>query len=425
MKMYLLAFLLSWVAISAARAEEGPSFDCSKAHSNVEQAICADTGLSRLDLELSAAYRLALQGGTVDKKSQIDWIKRNGDCITENHDQPSCLRKRFERRIAELTTSHDVGNGQAPQSDPSAIEAKDVCSYVATRGPTIAKELIRDGALEANNDGRPYQATISGDGTTAGGDNLEFRPMGVSPQASAIEIDFGGGDRLGPPGGFGARWLKRGRRVYTLHFDSESLHWPSYLGYIDPVNVEHTVCQFGGAQTETLVPDQPRSAGLCRAAFDDKVRDLDLNSDDADDAPEASGRPWTTISGSMTVDFRNIGRQEPIALLEFDGAAGRGCAFSYYEATKDGRPTSTGEAHIVLMKLQNADPDGHEPGLTCGGNEPSWFEYGGKIYFDNKSPSDPQGPYHTVSHIKGDQIERICHAEYTTKWTVKSYGSIE
>ncbi len=51
----LLLLCSSWAC------SQGPSFDCSKATTAVERMICADTELSRLDLELDRLYEIALK----------------------------------------------------------------------------------------------------------------------------------------------------------------------------------------------------------------------------------------------------------------------------------------------------------------------------------------------------------------------------
>lgn len=53
------------------------SFDCAKAATKVENLICGDTALSKLDEELNAAYKAALQdegqAGSI-KQAQKQWV---------------------------------------------------------------------------------------------------------------------------------------------------------------------------------------------------------------------------------------------------------------------------------------------------------------------------------------------------------------
>lgn len=76
-------------------------FDCAKATSDAEKSVCADTGLSRLDSDLAAAWKRALSTGTdVDamKTSQRDWLKQRDICGRDTQ----CLTDRYRERLAAL-----------------------------------------------------------------------------------------------------------------------------------------------------------------------------------------------------------------------------------------------------------------------------------------------------------------------------------
>src|SRR6185437_14170851 len=156
-----------------AFAGTGPSFDCAKARSNVEKLVCADPELARLDLELSEAYETALRAGIVEKELQVEWIRRNDECVT--HSIPEqCLRDRITQRIADLRGTSiwpkPVEGNRPSWPRPSVAETREVCSYVASRGPSIADELVDDGLLDANNDGVEDRVSIGGMEGSMGGD---------------------------------------------------------------------------------------------------------------------------------------------------------------------------------------------------------------------------------------------------------------
>ncbi|WP_395831139.1 lysozyme inhibitor LprI family protein [Elstera sp.] len=63
-----------------ARAEDGPSFDCRKASTEIELMICALPSLAADDRDLNAAYTAALKrlppaGQKILRDSQRDWLK--------------------------------------------------------------------------------------------------------------------------------------------------------------------------------------------------------------------------------------------------------------------------------------------------------------------------------------------------------------
>lgn len=93
-------------------AQDGPSFDCAKARSGAEQAICASEELSRLDRLVSARYSAALDvirgldTGAEPAEDQLrteqrGWIKGRDECWKAD-DESACIRDAYLRREAAL-----------------------------------------------------------------------------------------------------------------------------------------------------------------------------------------------------------------------------------------------------------------------------------------------------------------------------------
>src|SRR6185369_17024381 len=108
------------------------------------------------------------------------------------------------------------------QSLPSAAEVGAACRYVAERGPAITSELIRDGILDGNNDGRDDAVSIGYGMGTMGGDTPEIRPRNAANDSDPVALKYDDDD-WHDVGGFGIRWLPYRGKVYTLHFASETL----------------------------------------------------------------------------------------------------------------------------------------------------------------------------------------------------------
>ncbi len=75
-------YLLSIIFLHSSIAFSSPSFDCAKAHSKSEIAICEDDLLSKLDAELAKAYKIALQSSAdayAIKATQKIWLKEVGN----------------------------------------------------------------------------------------------------------------------------------------------------------------------------------------------------------------------------------------------------------------------------------------------------------------------------------------------------------
>ncbi|MBK8401039.1 MAG: hypothetical protein IPL29_08260 [Propionivibrio sp.] len=81
------------------------SFDCTKARAEDEKAICQSAELSKLDDELSAEFKVAIEPfkgwkerATPFRKNQSDWVKDRAGCgATEG-----CLANAYKKRIAWL-----------------------------------------------------------------------------------------------------------------------------------------------------------------------------------------------------------------------------------------------------------------------------------------------------------------------------------
>lgn len=78
------------------------SFDCKKASTFIENTICNDTELSKLDDELAKAYKKvwnSMSDKTELKKEQFDWLKNSRDkCMSLE-----CLKTSYTNRVLYLT----------------------------------------------------------------------------------------------------------------------------------------------------------------------------------------------------------------------------------------------------------------------------------------------------------------------------------
>ena len=86
----------------APRSRAAPSFDCQKASSETEKAVCGDEVLAALDVMLSKTYDKALkekpESTAAIKQTQKQWLKNRADC----GDGYDCLKTAYLQRIAAL-----------------------------------------------------------------------------------------------------------------------------------------------------------------------------------------------------------------------------------------------------------------------------------------------------------------------------------
>lgn len=81
-----------------AATASAASFDCAKAQTPVERAICADPALSALDEQLAQVYQREQANDRTRRASQRDWlVGTRNRCTT-----PQCLEQAYSTRLAAL-----------------------------------------------------------------------------------------------------------------------------------------------------------------------------------------------------------------------------------------------------------------------------------------------------------------------------------
>ena len=107
--LVLLGLVLATPAVAQrGPGTAGPSFDCAKAQSAIDRAICKDADLSKADRDLAAAYATLLD--TLKGPEREDaiggqgrWVaNRNRACLASPDDIAECLKGRYATRIASL-----------------------------------------------------------------------------------------------------------------------------------------------------------------------------------------------------------------------------------------------------------------------------------------------------------------------------------
>jgi uncharacterized protein YecT (DUF1311 family) len=240
----LIALLLGGTALSA----QGASFDCAKAATWVERVLCADEALGDLDERLATAYRNAREAAQAEPSAaerllseQKAWLAERDRCTLL-----PCLRRLYERRIAELVGSGPgaqtaaLGQQQIQESAPHvSIEA--VYPVLPGEGPAVAAAnqeirglvdaIIRDFRGEANEyaegpdtegegwAGPDWSLTIDYDLPHLTDRYLAIPFSGYEytggahgmPLLLPLVIDLSSGQRVPPEGLFasGSNWLER------------------------------------------------------------------------------------------------------------------------------------------------------------------------------------------------------------------------
>jgi uncharacterized protein len=105
--------LIAGLVAAPASAQSGASFDCARASTAIERAICRDARLSSADGHMAAAYKQLidrLNGAARDElqKDQARWLAgRDQACSDGAVEIAICLKNRIENRLANLRVMAD------------------------------------------------------------------------------------------------------------------------------------------------------------------------------------------------------------------------------------------------------------------------------------------------------------------------------
>ncbi len=192
-------------------ASMGPSFDCRKAASADEQAICASSDLAALDRQLADAYSAALASANdaaAIRAAQRQWIADRQSCGSDG----ACLAASYDRRIAALTAPPpSVADSESSRSRWTATST----TAIAVTGDI---ELSGDSIIFANG-ARLHLAAVGLD-----------RPLvfAVSPPTNPTLPNGGKLCGKGPP--TFVVLARDGDQLYVKIFDGPQIP----LGHADP-----------------------------------------------------------------------------------------------------------------------------------------------------------------------------------------------
>lgn len=180
MKCPLIVATLFLVALPATATEASPSFDCSKAGTATEHAICASEVLSGLDREIAASYAAARDGLKKKgrqrlKKRQLSWIERRDACGSD----AACIERLMRRRLARLQ-----GRDAPPPPDTAATDGGLSGTYCARDGADVLLLEERGNAVDFS------VVSFQGGGHSCGTGRLRAAPAGAGYSVSSEGCTF-------------------------------------------------------------------------------------------------------------------------------------------------------------------------------------------------------------------------------------------
>jgi len=198
--LLVVAFVVQTLAMGSGEAAS-PSFDCAKAATATEHAICASDLLSTLDREMADAYRAARAGVGAGAKQQIreeqiSWIGQRNACGGD----AGCLEARMRQRIATLRGETPAHASTGNLTGLYCARGGDDMIFVEDFGNAIEFSFL---SIQSNGHscgtGR-LRAAKSGSGYTARQHGCSFRIV-----LQAGQLVFSTGNEPGCSGLCGAR----------------------------------------------------------------------------------------------------------------------------------------------------------------------------------------------------------------------------
>lgn len=157
--------LVPAMALVLSAPAQAASFDCARASTEVEKAICANPELSRSDEVLARAYATALGGLSDEAKAamqagQREWLGFAAlACTTDarpftmalTDEQQGCLNSVYRSRISDLAQSRMEGDWRVyPRTSYSLIDDPDPDVYQGVATKQVSSPRIDEGSTIAN-----------------------------------------------------------------------------------------------------------------------------------------------------------------------------------------------------------------------------------------------------------------------------------
>jgi uncharacterized protein len=126
-----MAFSGVLLALGTMGGAQAASFDCQKASSKVEHAICDDKGLSAQDGLMGQLYSEVREsssdeGATALRHEQVEWLKVRDACMAQPTGANACMARQMDARNAQLRQDKERAQASLDQviakipSDPVA-----------------------------------------------------------------------------------------------------------------------------------------------------------------------------------------------------------------------------------------------------------------------------------------------------------------
>lgn len=227
-----------------------PSFDCAKARTAAERAICSDAGLAALDRKLADSFARAVKNWEAaiaanERKNQREWLVARDRC-TASPDAKSCMDASYRRRIVEV----QIRSGQFVAPRPVTFQCQrptemqfTVTFYKESDPPSAVITAFGVGAVKGINELKDKQVIAlqvpAGSGSKYETQDVQFWTKGNEAMATWFGTEYNckiAGTDSAAPGLQGTSWrlvriqsmddttlVPDDRSKYTISFGEESM----------------------------------------------------------------------------------------------------------------------------------------------------------------------------------------------------------
>lgn len=395
MKRILMIVLGCFLVVTTVDAA---SFDCVKAATNTEKLICSNSALSKLDEELSAAYKMALKDEKQTdsiKQVQKQWIKERNGCSNV-----SCLKDEYTARIAQLSLANKTDQSRGEMKS-DAVACQTIGDY-ANRGELAKLYVPVDEKIQPkieslfgqlsgsttlwltdlDNDGVPDPFIINVDGTAhiSNGHAISGKDANVIVDIDSSESDLA---LLAVNGKYYVLTSNGSDLKELLHMTRESFE---------------PVCKFIQRNKPFIEITKGKDNPVCNAASSGNVKHISFKPVDNKTVLNEE-----VITGLATADINNDGKPEKIALVDYESGAGRGSSSLMIRAIDNENPKRADRIKKILART--FDGSNVKQGV---------FVYDGLTYIDEASTG--------VLLIRNGNFEEVCHFKFRPLFDVEDSG---
>jgi uncharacterized protein YecT (DUF1311 family) len=105
--LLLAVFGFFGLGVQTAMAGSSPSFDCGKATTQIEKAICSNDALALYDREVAKIYKTLVAGKSPGiRGGQKEWLTTKRDVCEQAKELAGCLMDAYKDRVWQLIRLH-------------------------------------------------------------------------------------------------------------------------------------------------------------------------------------------------------------------------------------------------------------------------------------------------------------------------------